>query len=225
MKYFWLGSISYLEALEKQLYFHKEVLEKSAEFKQGCVLGLEHFPVVTLGRRGDFKKDILNYKKLNEKKIKTVLVDRGGQATLHNHGQLVIYPILPIKRLKLSVKQYVSFLEQSVIELCRNFEIEAFLKTHSTGVYTSNGRLGFVGVRLKQGVSYHGLSLNVSNELKPFSWIRSCGVKNAPLDRLSNYGVNLSSEEIWKIWLTKWFEQFELHFLENKFKLQEHFGI
>ncbi len=160
----------------------------SHEFE--VILGCEHPVVVTLGRSADIQQSI--YAHAQHETISSSLqlpvhvTDRGGLATLHSPGQLVIYPILPLRKYGMGVRDYVNLLEQTTIELLSNSGIESYVKEDS-GVYTKKGKIAFIGIRVEKGVSRHGLSLNVSNDLNLFSKIVSCGVSNRSLDLMQDY--------------------------------------
>lgn len=188
----WLGLTSYGVGLELQ----EQAVRWARQHNEMTILGLEHEPVITLGKRGEFAKDIAA-----DSELPVVRVDRGGQATLHSPGQLVIYPILPLKKINLSVKEYVEELHATTEQLLKNYGIETERGLES-GLYTANGKLAFFGVRVEQGVTCHGLSLNVSNDLGLFQAIRSCGVFSARLDAMAAYGKNAPLQMLFQEWTT-----------------------
>lgn len=163
----WLGMTPYGVASTSQLARHQEVLAGA----DGSLLGLEHPTVITLGVRGKAAVDLLDV----SAGIEVFPTDRGGQATLHSPGQLVIYPILPWRRWGISPKCCVHLLLETTVDLLREHGVKAFISPEGTGIYTSQGKIAFCGLRLQQGVSRHGLSLNLSNDLTLFKSIRPCG--------------------------------------------------
>jgi len=140
---------------------------------------LEHPPVFTQGLAG--KKEHL----LNPGDIPVIQIDRGGQVTYHGPGQLVIYFMIDIKRLKLGIRQLVTAMEQSMINVLKNYHIEAQSRADAPGVYVSDKKIGALGLRVRRGCSYHGLSLNVALDLAPFKRINPCGYTNLDVTQIS----------------------------------------
>jgi lipoyl(octanoyl) transferase len=145
---------------------------------------LEHPPVFTLG---------LNARPehvLAPRDIPVVQIDRGGQVTYHGPGQLVVYPLLDVRRSGIGVRQLVVALENAVIALAAQFGIEAYGKREAPGVYVENRKLGSVGLRIRRGCSYHGLALNVAMDLEPFQRINPCGYAGLEVTDLRSLGVD-----------------------------------
>jgi len=130
---------------------------------------LQHNPVFTLGQAG--KPEHI----LNPHQIPVVNTDRGGQVTYHGPGQLVVYLLVDIKRRKIGIRQLVDLIENSIIELLDSYGIVAATRKGAPGVYVDEKKIAALGLRIKQGCSYHGLSLNVDMDLEPFSYINPCG--------------------------------------------------
>jgi lipoyl(octanoyl) transferase len=151
---------------------------------------VEHYPVYTLGLNG--KSEHL----LNPGSIPVVHCDRGGQVTYHGPGQLVVYPLLDMKRSKLGVRQLVTLLEQAMITTLALYRIAAYSRADAPGVYVDGKKIGSIGIRIKKNCSYHGLSLNNQVDLSPFKGINPCGYSNLEVTRLADLGVNLSNEEL-----------------------------
>lgn len=120
--------------------------------------------------------------------IPVVQIDRGGQVTYHGPGQLVVYPLIDLKRLGLTIRDFVSALERAVIDLAADFGIGAECRRHAPGVYVEGAKLASVGVRVRRGGSYHGLALNVALDLEPFSRINPCGYQGLAMTQLSALG-------------------------------------
>lgn len=175
----WLGLINYEIALEIQNTHWSEVFHNQSE---GLVLGLEHPTVITLGSRGNPVVDCNSVLA----SVQTVQTDRGGQATLHSPGQLVIYPVVSLRRLGLGVREFVEILQITTQQLLNSFEIPA-IPADGAGLQTERGKIAFIGLRIDRGICRHGLSLNVGNDLGLFQQIRSCGVQSARLDRMADY--------------------------------------
>jgi len=149
---------------------------------------VEHPPVFTQGLAG--KAEHL----LDPGDIPVVQVDRGGQVTYHGPGQVVIYCLLDVRRLGLSVRGLVATLEQSVIEFLAVHNITACTRPNAPGVYVEDAKVASLGLRIRQGRSYHGLSLNVDMDLEPFSRINPCGYPGLRMTQLRDLGVALTPD-------------------------------
>jgi lipoyl(octanoyl) transferase len=143
---------------------------------------LEHPPIYTLGMNAS------RAHLLAPGDIPVVQVDRGGQVTYHGPGQLVVYPLVDLKRAHLGIRDFVGALERSVIELAALWGIVAECRRHAPGVYVAGRKLASVGVRVRRGGSYHGLALNVAMDLEPFSRINPCGYQGLEMTQLSALG-------------------------------------
>lgn len=143
---------------------------------------LEHEPVFTLGMNADASHV------LAPGDIPVVQIDRGGQVTYHGPGQLVIYPLIDMRRAALTVRDLLQALERSVIEYAGRFGIESQCRAGAPGVYVGNRKLASVGLRIRRGGSYHGLALNVSMDLEPFSRINPCGYAGLRMTQLADLG-------------------------------------
>ena len=151
---------------------------------------LQHPPVFTLGRNG--KQEYLH----NTGDIPVINVDRGGQVTYHGPGQLIVYPLLNIKRRQLGVQSLVRILEQSVIDLLSDYSLDAQRREKAPGVYVNNRKLAALGLRIRKGCSFHGLSLNVDMDLSPFSMIDPCGYSGLEVTQLKDLGIDASMETV-----------------------------
>ncbi len=149
---------------------------------------VEHPPIFTQGLAG--KAEHL----LAPGDIPVVQADRGGQVTYHGPGQVVVYCLLDVRRLGLSVRGLVTVLERSVIDLLAAHGIAGRARPDAPGVYVGDAKVASLGLRLRQGRSYHGLSLNVDVDLEPFSRINPCGYPGLRVTRLRDLGVELTPE-------------------------------
>lgn len=129
----------------------------------------EHPPVYTLGLNADRRH------LLAPGDIPVVQIDRGGQVTYHGPGQLMVYPLLDLRRAGLGVRALVTALEQSVVALMSDFGVTATAMPDAPGVYVEGRKLASVGLRVRRGASYHGMALNVDVDLEPFTRINPCG--------------------------------------------------
>jgi lipoate-protein ligase B len=160
---FRLGVIDYEDALRLQ----NRLAKARREDKIGDVLLLlQHPPVITMGKSGKVQ-NVLDPQRLEEKKIKIIFTDRGGDVTYHGPGQLVVYPILNLRWHGLSVPGYVWNLEEMVIRLLARYSIPAGRIEKLRGVWVGNEKIAALGVHLSNWVSKHGLALNVNTDLDP----------------------------------------------------------
>ena len=143
---------------------------------------LEHPPVFTLGMNG--KPEHV----LAPGDIPVVQIDRGGQVTYHGPGQLVVYPLVDLRRAKLGVRDLVTALERAVINYAAELGAVAECRRNAPGVYVDGRKLASVGIRVRRGASFHGLAMNVSLDLEPFSRINPCGYAGLEMTRLSDLG-------------------------------------
>jgi lipoyl(octanoyl) transferase len=144
---------------------------------------VEHPPVFTLGLNAS--REHL----LAPGDIPVVQIDRGGQVTYHGPGQLMIYPLLNLRRLKLGVRDLVVALENAVIAYAAEHGISAQSSRKAPGVYVGGAKLASVGLRIRRGACYHGMALNVSLDPRPFERINVCGYKDLQVTRLADHGV------------------------------------
>lgn len=143
---------------------------------------LEHPPVFTLGLNASPAH------LLAPGDIPVVQIDRGGQVTYHGPGQLVVYPLVDLRRAKLGVRDVVTALERSVIQLAADFGISAEARREAPGIYVGGKKLGSVGLRIRRHSSYHGLAVNVNLDLEPFQRINPCGYQGLQVTQLADLG-------------------------------------
>ncbi len=161
-------TIGYKEGLEIQKKWFNLCLINGIE----TLIVLQHKPVFTVGRAGQKKRypdriaDIKVYK-----------CNRGGDITLHNPGQIVFYPIMRISRYAKGPKEFVKRIEDWIISLLGSYSIDGSRREGFPGVWVRESKIASVGFRIEKGISYHGVSLNVCNDLKPFDFIDPCGIK------------------------------------------------
>jgi len=142
---------------------------------------LSHKPVYTQGQAG--KAEHI----LNPGNIPVVQIDRGGQVTYHGPGQLVAYLLIDVKRRKMGVKDLVNLIESALIAGLADFGIEGRREEGAPGVYVGEEKIAALGLRIKNGRSYHGLSLNVNMDLKPFKNINPCGYQGLSVTRIADH--------------------------------------
>ena len=141
---------------------------------------LSHKPVFTQGQAG--KAEHI----LNPVQIPIVQIDRGGQVTYHGPGQLVVYLLLNVNRRKMGIRDLVNVIERAIIQTLGEFGITANSKAKAPGVYVNDAKIAALGLRIRKGWSYHGLSLNVQMDLEPFSRINPCGYENLAVTQIAD---------------------------------------
>jgi lipoyl(octanoyl) transferase len=150
---------------------------------------VEHPPVYTLGQAG--KPEHI----LQDVGIPVVNIDRGGQVTYHGPGQVVIYLLLDLPRLKIKVRELVSAIEQAVIDLLAEHGVTAERRDGAPGVYVGEAKIAALGLRIRNGCSYHGVSLNVDMDLSPFAAINPCGYAGLKVIQTKDLNLPLTAHE------------------------------
>jgi lipoyl(octanoyl) transferase len=151
---------------------------------------LEHPPVFTLGMNAAPEHVLM------PGDIPVVQIDRGGQVTYHGPGQLVVYPLLDVRRASLGVRQLVMSLENAIIDLLASWNITGAARRDAPGVYVDGRKVASIGLRIRRGSSYHGLAFNVAMDLEPFQRINPCGYRGLEVIDLRSLGVNASVQEV-----------------------------
>jgi lipoyl(octanoyl) transferase len=177
------GIISYQKTWEEM----KSFTEKRQPNTPDELWLLQHNNVFTYGLSG--KSEHL----LKETEIPVIKSDRGGQITYHGPGQLIIYCLIDIKRLGIGIKKIVSLIEQSLIELLSNYDINANIIQGAPGVYVEGAKIAALGLKVKQGRTYHGLSLNIDMDLAPFALINPCGYPDLKVTQMRDLTDNVLS--------------------------------
>lgn len=151
---------------------------------------LEHHPVFTQGQAGK------PLHLLNPGTIPVVQSDRGGQTTYHGPGQLVIYLLLDLKRKNLGIKSLITHIEQAIIVLLAAYDISGSRQIKAPGVYVNHAKIAALGLRVRRGCSYHGLSLNVNMDLEPFTRINPCGYPDLKVVQMRDFNALASTAEV-----------------------------
>jgi lipoic acid synthetase len=181
----WLGRVDYVPTWREM----QRITDTRDANTPDEIWLLEHPPVFTLGMNAD------QGHVLAAGDIPVVQIDRGGQVTYHGPGQLVVYPLIDIRRAGLGVRDLVTALERAVIEYCASLGIEAATKPGAPGVYVDGQKIGSVGIRIRRGASYHGLAFNVNMDLEPFQRINPCGYAGLQMTQLAALGHPHTSVE------------------------------
>ncbi|MBE9568316.1 MAG: lipoyl(octanoyl) transferase LipB [Proteobacteria bacterium] len=171
-----LGVVDYQETWQKMQAFTDQRQSDTPDE----IWFLQHPPLYTLGKNGKAEHV------LNPRDIPVINVDRGGQVTYHGPGQIVVYTLLDLKRLDIGVRQLVTILEQSIIDLLATYDVSANARPDAPGVYVNSAKIAALGLRIRKGCSFHGLALNVDMDLEPFARINPCGYEGLAVTRLKD---------------------------------------
>jgi lipoic acid synthetase len=174
----WLGRVDYIPTWREM----QRITDTRDEHTRDEIWLLEHPPVFTLGLNGNPGHV------LAAGDIPVVQIDRGGQVTYHGPGQLVVYPLIDIRRAGLGVRDLVTALERAVIDYCATLGIVAECRKNAPGVYVDGRKIASVGLRIRRGASYHGLAFNVNMDLEPFQRINPCGYAGLQMTQLAALG-------------------------------------
>ena len=176
------GLMAYRDALDLQ----KELVEKLQKNKiPNTVLIVEHKPVITQGARKSENKILASKETLAQKGIEVASVRRGGGTTAHNPGQIVLYPILNLQLLRLGVNEYIRELEAIGAELLEQYGIKSERKTKYPGLWIGEKKIASIGVKIKKWITFHGMAININNDLGIFETIVPCGLENVKITNLS----------------------------------------
>jgi lipoate-protein ligase B len=174
-----LGTVPYLEAFELQRRLRDR---RAAGELTDMLLVLEHPPVYTKGKRSEPADLPMDEDWYSARGIEVCETDRGGRVTYHGPGQLVAYPIMAVDR----VADFVHAMEEAIVAALADEDVAAEARdTPFTGVWVGDRKIGSIGVRVREGVSMHGLAVNVDNDLEPFEWIVPCGIDHVSVTSVS----------------------------------------
>jgi len=182
----WLGRVEYEPTWRAMQSFTEQRTPETPDE----IWSLEHPPVFTLGMNAAPEH------LLAPGDIPVVQIDRGGQVTYHGPGQLVVYPLIDVRRAGLGVRQLVMSLESAIIDLLASWNITALARRDAPGVYVEGRKVASIGLRIRRGSSYHGLAFNVAMDLEPFQRINPCGYRGLEVIDLRSLGVNASVQEV-----------------------------
>jgi len=151
---------------------------------------LEHMPVYTQGQAGN------PVHILDPGDIEIVQADRGGQVTYHGPGQLIVYVLIDLRRHGVGVKTLVNLLEQTVVDYLNDYGVDANNDANAPGVYVEGCKVAALGLRVRRGCSFHGLSLNVDMDLEPFTRINPCGYADLQVTQLKDLGISTTVTDV-----------------------------
>ena len=180
-----LGLVDYLPTVDAMQSF---TLERQADTEDQLWL-LEHSPVFTQGANGDAAHILM------DSAIPVVSTDRGGQVTYHGPGQLVVYTLIDLRRAGIGVRQMVTNIEQTVVNLIAQYGVDAYARQDAPGVYVDERKIASLGLRVKRGACYHGVSLNIDMDLTPFSYINPCGYAGMEVIDMRSLGIDITMTE------------------------------
>ena len=189
----WLGNLPYSEALILQKGLKESVAGEHNPYDY--LLLLEHNNVITIGRTGDTNNLLLDSEELEKKGVEFFETDRGGDVTFHGKGQLIGYPIMRLQDPK-KVIPFVRSLEQTIIKTLGSFDIEAFSKEDDTGVWTSEGKIASIGVKVSKWTTYHGFALNIFDKLEGFDFINPCGNQEEKIASVHTFNTEISFDDV-----------------------------
>jgi len=194
-----LGTLGYQDVWEKMKNF---TLLRNEQTQDECWL-LQHPAVYTQGQAGKAEHV------LNAANIPVVQSDRGGQVTYHGPGQLVGYVLLDLRRRNIGIRTLVTRLEQLLISLLADYNIPAVIRCGAPGVYVEDKKIASIGLRVKNGCTYHGIALNVAMDLSPFEGINPCGFARLQMTQIKDYIPDIDINDVSARFAKKFSKQFE----------------
>ncbi len=172
------GLANYKKTLQLQ---HRLREKRRRDEIPNTVLILEHQPVITLGARQSANKLLASKEDLAQKHIDVVDIRRGGGTTAHNPGQLVFYPILYLQELNLGISEYIRELESIGAELLEHLDVQAKRQKGFPGLWVGTKKIASIGVRVSKFITFHGMAINIQNDLSIFEFITPCGLDNVEM--------------------------------------------
>ena len=210
----WLGKLPYGEAYILQKGLHSATSQENSPFDY--LLLLEHNNVVTIGRSGDINNLLVSKNILNENNIEFFETDRGGDITFHGDGQLIGYPIIRLDDPK-KVVPFVRKIENVIIDTLAELSIDAFSKIDDTGVWTKEGKIASIGIKVSKWTTLHGFSLNISENTKGFDFINPCGSSDEHVVSIQQFDETVSFKEVTEIISRKFIEIFKYEKVDKQF--------
>ena len=178
-----LKNIDYDTSLIIQEEIHAYVKNKNIS---GVILSLEYPNLFTIGKSGKKSDILISQNELNLKGIKVYESNRGGEITYHGPGQIIYYPIINLKKLSIKPVEYIRILQRTVISSLKDFNIQAEDVNKSVGVWVNGKKISSIGVRISKSVTMHGVAINLNCDLKYFTYIIPCGIKDLNLTNINN---------------------------------------
>ncbi|NQT06301.1 MAG: lipoyl(octanoyl) transferase LipB [Candidatus Omnitrophica bacterium] len=171
----------------KSYSLQKDVINKiRMGISKETLILTEHFPVITIGRQGSLRNLLVSEDRLKDLEIKLITADRGGDITLHSPGQLILYPILNLKRWGRDLHLHLRKLEEVMITFLSYYGIDGIRMPGATGVWLDKTKkIGSIGIGVTKWITYHGLSININNDLQYFDLINPCGLRKTSMVSVS----------------------------------------
>jgi len=181
-----LGTVPYTPTFEAMQRFTNDRTSETPDE----IWVLQHEAVYTLGQAGDPNHV------LDAGVIPVVQSDRGGQVTYHGPGQLIVYPLIDLRRYGLGVRSMVEMLENVVIMMLESYGIDAQARRDAPGVYVNSAKIAALGLRIRRGCSFHGISVNIDMNLEPFSRINPCGYQGLQITQLADHVTDVRTQDV-----------------------------
>jgi len=178
-----LGFQEYNESLKTQEQIHTYIKEKNIN---GIILTMNYSNLFSIGKSGKKSDILVSQEVLNKKGINVYESNRGGEITYHGPGQLIYYPIINLKKLKIKPVEYVRIIQKTVINSLYDFNIQSEHENQPVGVWVKGKKISSIGVRISKSVSLHGVAINLNCDLKYFTYIIPCGIKDLNLTNITN---------------------------------------
>lgn len=192
---------TYSESMKRMDEAHQMALLDGEE----SLLAFEYRPVITLGKRLKEQRESLEVQYPN---LPVVITERGGEITFHNPGQLVVYPIVNLSKRNIGVRDFVCLLERTTKEALASLQITCHSVEGAPGLYTSKGKIMSIGLRVKRGISTHGIAVNISNDFSDFVHLACCGVNRPRFDRVAD-SASCSLQAFFALWKKCFFTHME----------------
>ena len=186
-----LGTTSYEDAMNIQNKLHTLI---SCKKIPNILLTLEHPHTITIGKTGSNQDLKINSKSISESGVDIIKTNRGGKATYHGPGQLITYPIINLRELKLGPQKYIFKIEETIIKTLNEFGVNASRSIGNPGVWVENSKIAAVGVKISNGISSHGFSVNLNTNLSYFDFIIPCGIDDKSICSLYSLGIKSIDE-------------------------------
>lgn len=180
----------------------REFTDKRTDDSEDEIWLVQHPPIFTLGLNG--KPEHL----LDPGDIPVLHCDRGGQVTYHGPGQIIAYVLLDLRRRNIGIKHLVSCLEQAVIDMLTDYSIQSNRRPNAPGVYINEAKIAALGLRVRKGCSYHGLSMNIDMDLEPYKRINACGIEGLKSTMLKKHYPDCDIDAAQQILQKKLTDQF-----------------
>jgi len=189
--YHWLEESDYAAIWQKLQQRAEQIAHQQ---QQEVIWSCEHDPIYTTGRRA------LDNRLHDTLPAPWIITDRGGETTFHGPGQIMLYPIIDLRRRGITVRQYIHLLEQATLQLLQQYNIQAERQCNMPGVWVGERKIAAMGVRVARGVAYHGMALNLSVDLRYFQAINPCGLGREAINFNALCSTPFSPKAVAKTW-------------------------